>query len=97
MLPDKDLSTGVSLLLVLLSKATTFSAALHINFVSTQNAENGDPKIQNRDGPGDSGKFGFSVAFPQKPSVRGTPGNSFWGPHLVFLGGSSGGNENGQS
>ena len=35
------------------------SAAQHI-------AENGDPKIRNRDGPGNSGKFGVSVAFPKK-------------------------------
>ena len=41
------------------------------NSPSPQNAENGDPKIQNRDGPGNSGKFGVSVEFPQKSLVRG--------------------------
>ena len=38
-----------------------------------------------------------SVQFPQKPSVRVIPGNSFWGPHFQRFGGFSGGNENGQS
>ena len=48
----------------------------HINFISPQNAENGN-----------SGKFRFSVEFPQKSSVRVIPGNSFWGPHFQrFLG-----------
>ena len=32
------------------------SAAQHINFISHQNAENGGPKIRNRDGPGNSGR-----------------------------------------
>ena len=62
-----------------------------------QNAENGDPKIRNRDGPGNSGKFKVSVEFPQEALVRAIPGNSFWGPHFGDLGGFSGGNENGQS
>ena len=66
------------------------SAAQHINFTSTQNAENGDHKIRNRDGPGNSGKFRFSVQLPQKPSVRVIPGNSFWGPIFSVLGGFSG-------
>ena len=36
-----------------------FRSALpkHINLISPQNAENGDPKIQNRDGPGNSGEI----------------------------------------
>ena len=62
------------------------SAAQHINFISPQNTENGDPKIRNRDGPGNSGKFRFSVEFPQKPSVRVIPGNPFWGPHFQRFG-----------
>ena len=40
------------------------SAAQHINFISPQNAEYGDPKIRNRDGPGNSGKSRFFVEFP---------------------------------
>ena len=76
----------------------TFRAAQHINFISPQNADNGDPKIRNRDGPGNSGKFRFYVEFPQKPSVQVIPGNSLWGPHFQrFWGNFSGGNENGQS
>ena len=46
----------------------------------------GDPKIRNRDGPGNSGKFRVSVEFAQKPLVRVIPGNSFWGPHFSRLG-----------
>ena len=69
------------------AKRLLVGAAQHINFISPQNAENGDPKIRNRDGLGNSEKFRFSVEFPQKPSVRGTPGNSFWGPHFGILGG----------
>ena len=60
---------------------------LSINFISPQNAENGDPKIRNRDGPGSSSKFRFSVDFPQKPSVRVIPGSSSWGPHFQRFGG----------
>ena len=63
------------------------NAAQRINFISPQNAENGDPKIRNRDGPGNSGKFRFSVEFPQKPSVQVIPGDSFWGPHFQRFGG----------
>ena len=66
------------------------SAAQHINSdncISPQNAANGDPKIRNRDGLGNSGKRRFSVEFPQKPSVRVIPGNSFWGPHFQRFGG----------
>ena len=59
-----------------------------------QNAENGHPKIRNRDGPGNSGKFRVSVEFPQIPLIRVIPGNSFCGPHFGDLGGFSGGNEN---
>ena len=55
--------------------------------LSPQNAQNGDPKIRNRDGPGNSGKFRVSVEFPQIPLIRVIPGNSFWGPHFGDLGG----------
>ena len=81
----------------LVKKTATVSTAQHVNFISPQNAENGDPKIRNRDGPGNSGKFRVSVEFPQKPLVRVVPENSFWGPHFWRFGGFFGRNENGQS
>ena len=58
---------------------TWISAAQHINFISPQNTENGDPKIRNWDGPGNSGKVRVSVVFPQisdsvlKDSTAGSP------------------------
>ena len=68
-------------------KSVWISAAQHINFISPQNAEIGDPKIRNRGGPGNSGKFRFSVEFLQKPSIQVIPGNPFWGPHFQRFGG----------
>ena len=60
------------------------------NCISSQNAENGDPKTRNRDGPGTSRKFRVSLEFSQQHVVRGTPGNSFWGSHFGDLGAFSG-------
>ena len=72
-------------------------AAQQINVICPRNAENGDPKIRNRERPGKSGKFMVSETIPQKPLVRGIPGNLVWGPHFGDLGASSGGAEYGQS
>ena len=47
------------------------SAAQHINFISAQSTENGNPKIRNRDGPEKSGEVKVSEEFQQKPWVRG--------------------------
>ena len=30
------------------------------------------------------------MEFPQKPLIRGIPGNAFWGPPFVILGGGLG-------
>ena len=59
----------------------------YINFISRQNAENGDPKVLKSGWPGNSGKFRVCGEFPQKTPIRGIPGNSFWGPHFGDLGG----------
>ena len=67
------------------------SVAQHINFIPPQNAKNGDPNLLKPC----AGKVGAPVE--QKALVRGTLGNSFWGPNFGDLGGFSGGNENGQS
>ena len=75
---------------VLFAPKSNFSGLPNIlTSFSPQNVENADPKIRNGDGPGNSRKFRFSVEFPQQPSVRGTPGNSFWGPHSGDWGGNS--------
>ena len=52
-------SIKMSLLAHFILGIPNVSAAQHINFISPQNAENGDPKIRNRDGPGNSGNSGF--------------------------------------
>ena len=77
------------------------SADQHINFISPQNADYGDLKIGNRDGPRHSGNSGFLWSFPWNPMSRefreihsGDPVLVFWGnfwgkwewPKLIMLG-----------
>ena len=63
------------------------SNAQHINFISPQTVQNGEPKVLKSGSPGNSVKCGVCRGFLQKTTVRGEfpqpdPGNSgkfIWG------------------
>ena len=57
------------------------STAQHINFISPQNAENGDPKVLKSGWPGNCGEF------PQKPRSREFREIHFGDPISVIRGG----------
>ena len=68
-------------------KQNCFSAAQHINFISPQNAENGDPKIRNRDGAGKFREIQVLWRISTETLGPGNSGKFFFGdPILVFWG-----------